>query len=283
MDNLIDFFSVLRRIILLGLTVYIAFSGILYLFQDQLIFFRQSIEPGRLQQINQRFPSAEEVTLDTGDNITLHGWLLNSSKEDPSPLLIYFGGNAEEVSRMIQEMEKIGEWSVLLVNYRGYGLSEGKPGEKAMINDAILLYDKFSKRNDIYAGQIAVMGRSLGTAMAVHLSAKRNIAATILISPFGSLEDVAGSNFPFMPVGLLLKHKFNLKNPAAAAVNPMLTLVASNDRIIPAHHSKKLFKAWKGEKRFRVIEHTDHNTISMGAGFWSSIKDFLHKQRLDNS
>jgi uncharacterized protein len=171
-------------------------------------------------------------------------------QKGPSPLLIYFGGNAEEVSWMIGEKENLPGWSILLVNYRGYGLSEGAPAEDVIFSDALLLYDIFSARDDIRSTEIAVMGRSLGTAPATYLSGKRKLAATVLISSFGSIEDVAKDSFPFIPVGHLLRHKFNVKPFASVAGNPMLSIVASEDRIIAKRHSDRLFKAWGGRKEW---------------------------------
>jgi uncharacterized protein len=274
-NNIIEWAAILRRILLLILTFYAIISGILYLFQNQLIFFKQGIAPGRLQHIREHFPGAEEVIVDTRDNTRLHGWLVHSGKEGPSSLLIYFGGNAEEVSWMIDQKNKFGDWSILLVNYRGYGLSGGRPGEEALLGDALLLYDTFSVREDINPDRIAIMGRSLGSAMAVYLSSNRAIAGSVLVSPFGSIEDIARSNFPFLPVSLLLKHKFNVLPLAAVSGNPMLTIIASDDTIIPPHHSERLFEAWKGEKELVVIENADHNNISYYSGFWEQIRDFL--------
>ena len=278
MDNYIETAAVIRRIILLAVTVFLLINGVLYVSQTNLIFFRQKIDPWRVEYIKNNYPEAEEVYIDTPDGKKLHGWLVHSSHKKPAPLLLYFGGNAEEVSWMIDEAGRFTGCSILLVNYRGYGKSEGSPDEQALLSDALLLYDTFSVRKEIDAERVAVMGRSLGTAMAVHISASRKVTYTVLVSPFASMEDLARSNFPFIPVRLLLKHKFNVLPQAASAGNPMLTLAASEDRIIPVRHSKRLFAAWKGQKIFHVIDHADHNTISLSSGFWNIIREFLNNQ-----
>ena len=278
MDNFIETAAVLRRVILLVLTVYLLITGILYVFQTNLIFFRQRIDPWRVEYIKNNYPEAEEVYIDTPDGKKLHGWLVHSSQEEPAPLLLYFGGNAEEVSWMIDEADRFTGWSILLINYRGYGKSGGSPDEQALFSDALLLYDTFSVRKEIDPERIAVMGRSLGTAMAVHISASRKVTHTVLVSPFGSMEDLARSNFPFIPVRLLLKYKFDVLPQAASAGNPMLTLAASEDSIVPLKHSERLFAAWKGQKVLHVIDHADHNTISFSRVFWNSIRRFLNNQ-----
>ncbi|TVR73937.1 MAG: hypothetical protein EA408_03645 [Marinilabiliales bacterium] len=277
MDNLLEAAVILRRIFLLVITVYLIIAALLYFFQESLIFFRQPLNAGRQQYIEQNYKQVEEVGLKTHDGKDLHGWLVKSDGNGPSPLLIYFGGNAEEVSWMIEEAGGLKGWSVLLMNYRGYGKSTGRPGETALLGDALLLYDVFSNRDDIDRNNIAVMGRSLGTAMAVHLSARRDVSKTVLVSPFGSMANIARENFPFIPVRILMRQKFHVLPFAQEAYNPMLTLVASNDNIVPARHSKMLYEAWQGAKSYHVIRNTNHNTISANPAFWEYVTAFLER------
>jgi uncharacterized protein len=276
MDYIADIMLVMRKIIIIVAVVYIAASAILYVFQDRLIFFRQTLTRERLQYIQDRFPGSEEVSIMTPDSIELRGWLLHGKSEGPSPLLIYFGGNAEEVSWMMEFGNRIHGWSFLLVNYRGYGMSGGKPGEKDMLSDALLLYDTFSTRNEIDEKNIVVMGRSLGTAVAVYLSANRPVAGTVLVSPYASIEELAQSNFPAFPVRLLLKHRFNVLPLASGIENPMLAIIASDDTIIPVIHSRRLYDEWKGEKSLREIPDSDHNTLILNALYWEYISRFLN-------
>ncbi len=277
MDNMIEIAVIIRRIVLLVITIYLIITALLYLFQNSLIFYRQPLDPARVAQVNRNHPGAEEITIQTHDNEELHGWIVHRSGKKPAPLLIYFGGNAEEVSWMIEETAGLEGWSVLLMNYRGYGKSSGKPGEEYLLSDALRLYDHFAKRDYVDRKNIAVMGRSLGTAMAIYLSANRDLSKTVLVSPFGSMASIASDNFPFIPVKLLMKHQFNMLPYARKADNPMLTLVASNDNIIPARHSRELFKTWRGIKSWQVIEHTTHNTISANPAYREYIHDFLGK------
>lgn len=91
----------------------------------------------------------ENIELKMKDGNQLRGWLVKNSKNDKSNLLIYFGANAEEVSSLIPRVEKLNDWSIALINYRGYGASEGTPEEKALCNDSLEIYDYFSRRSDI--------------------------------------------------------------------------------------------------------------------------------------
>jgi len=267
--------SILRKVTVTGLILYTAASVFLYFLQDRLIFLRQTVSAERLKHIRDNFPMAEEVTLKTHDGIRLHGWLVNGKNTGRSPLIIYFGGNAEEVSWMLEYKEKISDWSLLLVNYRGYGMSGGKPGEKALLADALLLYDEFSQRDDIDTANIVVLGRSLGTAIAIHVSAYRSVAGTILASPYASIEDIARISFPVFPVRYLLRHKFNMLKLASSIENPMMTMVACDDAIVPVKHSRRLYEAWKGNKEINVIPSSDHNSMPFNNLYWQYINDFL--------
>ncbi len=117
--------------------------------------------------------------------------------------MIYFGGNGEEVSWLVPEFSRVPDWAALLVNYRGYGLSEGQPSETKLYRDALALYDRATRRPDIDSGRVIVMGRSLGTGVATYLASQRPVAGVVLISPYDSLVQVAREAYPFLPVNLL--------------------------------------------------------------------------------
>jgi hypothetical protein len=98
--------------------------------------------------------------------------LLKNNFERNKSLIIYFGGNADEVSGMVPFYKRFPEWSLLLVNYRGYGISTGKPSQAALCSDALILFDTITK--NLFPQIVIVMGRSLGTGVAVHLAAHRS-------------------------------------------------------------------------------------------------------------
>ena len=274
---MVDILVFARKIIIPAAVLYMVFTALIFLIQDRMLFFRQGIDENTLKMIRKHYPAAEEVEIETSGGNILHGWLVHNRTEKPSPLLIYFGGNAEEVSHHIESAETYSPWSLLLVNYRGYGLSTGKPGEKALLEDALVIYDNFSARSDIDSQKIAVMGRSIGCGPAVYLSAERSLAGAVLVSPFASIEEVAVEAYPYLPVRLLLRNRFKMLPYAAKADNPMLALAGSDDRIIPARHSKKLYNAWAGEKILRIINNAGHNDITLFPGFEESIREFLVK------
>jgi hypothetical protein len=242
--------------------VVIGLPLLMYLAQDSLIFHPQPVREERRAAIAAH-GAAKSVFL-KGET-RLHAWHVPGD-----PLVIYFGGNAEEVSWMLDEVAArtpgVG-W--LLVDYRGYGSSGGAPSEGALVADALRWHDKFA------AGRTYVFGRSLGSGVAVQLAAQRPLAGVILVTPFDSLVDVARRHYPFLPVGWMLKHRFDSVALAPNITAPLLCVVAMDDDIIPVEHAKRLHDAWGGPKRWVALEGAGHNSTDNAANYWTSIVAFL--------
>ncbi|NJL58986.1 MAG: hypothetical protein HC887_04355 [Desulfobacteraceae bacterium] len=167
----------------------------MYLFQEKMLFIRTHTDQYFLKIIREKFPNAE-LWVDTRNHVRLHGWFRNASGLEKAPTIIYFGGNAEDISEQIFEFEPLKGWAVLLVNYRGYGLSQGSPSQENLFNDALSIYDHISRREDVDASRIVAMGRSLGSGVAVHLASQRPLAGVILVSPYDSIRNVAQKIYP---------------------------------------------------------------------------------------
>ncbi len=302
--------SSLQGILITIITFLIIFYIFLYLFQEKLLFFPQPVDSNLKTQILAQYPQAE-INISSPDGINLHGWLIHTpnnnilahipdSDLDPGPnpdsdsdvqttsdpqrkettskkpLLIYFGGNAEEVSSFILEAHHLQDWAILAINYRGYGNSAGSPSEKHIFNDAEFIYDWVCKNPIIDNTKIVVMGRSLGTGVAIHLASKKPILSIILVSPFDSIKRVAQKIYPFVPVSILLKHEFNSLPKARKLTIPMLALLAEDDRVINKKHSDHLIENWGGPHQKIVIKHSGHNTISFDPIYWEKITSFLN-------
>jgi hypothetical protein len=188
-------------------------------------------------------------------------------------MLIYFGGNAEEVSWLASTGGQYAGWSLLMLNYRGYGRSEGKPGEAALFADALQIYDYALSRAQ--GGRVAVMGRSLGSGVAVYLAAQRPVKGVILVSPYDSIESVAKGIYPYLPIGLMLKHRFDSLSRVPQIKVPLMCLVGSADSVIQRPHSERLFAAWGGPRQWREFRGADHNSLAAEQGYWQAIAAFL--------
>ena len=258
-----------------GLGVFIALCAVLYLRQEHLIFPRQPLADS-VRHATRTLPATTEIEVTAGDGTRLHGWLRHRVEATPPHgLLIYFGGNAEEVSGHIHDAEAFAPWSVAAFNYRGYGLSEGRPSETALVADALVIHDLLAQREDIDPRRIVVLGRSLGSGVAVQLAAMRPVRAVVLVSPYDSLRSLARKQYPFIPVSLLLKHPFDSLARAPGIETPLLILAGERDRLIPPALSRRLHDAWAGPKRWALIADADHNDIHARPGYWPEIHDFL--------
>jgi pimeloyl-ACP methyl ester carboxylesterase len=254
--------------------VIVGFPLLMYLMQDRLLFFPQPMDAGRREAIGKQFAFAKEVVIQSEGGQRLHAWFVPGEKQ--KPLVLYFGGNAEEVSWMIEEARaRVPGLGWLLVNYRGYGASEGAPSEAAISADALLWHDYAAK--ELGAKEVIAFGRSLGSGAAVYLASQRPLKAVVLVTPYDSLVEVAKRHYPYLPVSLMLRHPFDSIARAPTISTPLLCVAASRDEVIPAVHARRLFEAWGGPKRWLLLEEAGHNTTDSHPLFWQNVSEFLAK------
>jgi fermentation-respiration switch protein FrsA (DUF1100 family) len=240
-----------------------------WLGQDRLIFFPQpGVSTAHLPV------EAKPLEIVATDGTRLRGWIRTASAI-PAPVVLYFGGNAEEVSGTLADPRWPRNWAIVAINYRGYGTSEGTPGESNLVADAQVIHDTIAARPDMDARRIVALGRSLGTGVAVKLAAARPLAGAILVSPFDSLVEIGRTHYPWLPVSWLLRHRFDSAVDAGRVRAPLLAIIADRDSIIPRERSQALYDGWAGPKAWLVIPGTDHNTLSVPNVFWDGVAGFL--------
>jgi pimeloyl-ACP methyl ester carboxylesterase len=174
--------------------------------------------------------------------------------------IIYFGGNAEAVSYSLPALaDAFPDRSIYAMNYRGYGGSTGKPSESALIADALSLFD----RVHVDHPHIIVLGRSLGSGVAIHIASERPVERLVLITPYDSLLTVAAGQFHFFPLRWLMLDKFESWRYAPKVAAPTHLIAAQNDEIIPAASTEALYKHLpQSLATLTVIPDVGHNTIS---------------------
>jgi hypothetical protein len=261
------------------LTLACGYAGlllILYLMQDRLLFLGAHLDPGRAAGLAARAPDIEVVSLQAEAGVRVHGWYARA-RRSPAPALLYFGGNAEEVSWTLEPGARPAGFGWLALNYRGYGASGGRPGETALYRDAERAYDWLAARADVDRGRIAVFGRSLGAAVAIHVASVRPVRAAVLVTPFDSLLAVARRHYPYAPVAALLRHRFDSIGPARTVRAPALILAAGADDIIPPAHAERLYRAWTGERQWVLLENRGHNDVSAHPDYPRHIDAFLRR------
>jgi len=245
---------------------------LMYLLQDRLLFFPQPLGAAARAAIGRQFPFAREVFVRGDSGERLQAWYVPGGPR--KPLVIYFGGNAEEVSGMLEDAHtRVPGLGWLLVSYRGYGGSEGKPSEAAITADA-LRWHAYAVE-DLGATEVIAFGRSLGSGAAVFLASQRPLKAVVLVTPFDSLVEVAAHHYPLLPVRALLRHPFDSVSRAPGISAPLLCVAATRDDVIPPVHAHRLYEAWGGPKRWLLLEEAGHNTTDSHPLFWQNVTDFL--------
>jgi uncharacterized protein len=187
--------------------------------------------------------------------------------------LIYFGGNAEDTALNIDAFSvAFPDHSLYLVNYRGYGGSSGRPTEAGLTADALTAYDHVRSEHS----DITVMGRSLGSGVAVYLASERPVTRLVLVTPYDSLVNVARHHFRFLPVGALMRDRYDSASRAPQVRAPVLVVIAANDEIIPRARSEALVAAFPAEQvRTALIAGQGHNTLDLAPDYLGSVANFL--------
>ena len=197
--------------------------------------------------------------------------LVSTRPNTGSDALIYFGGNAEDVSRNMPDFSQaFPNYAIYLLHYPGYGGSSGSPSEQAIIADALALFDH------VYADHknIVVVGRSLGSGVAVRLASLRPVERLVLVTPYDSLGDVAARNYPFLPARWLLRDKFESWRYAPQVTAPTRIIVAEQDEVIPRTSTDRLRTRFQnGIVSYVVVPGVGHNTISDSADYLSLLKN----------
>jgi len=214
---------------------------------------------------------AEATThsLDVGAAM-LRGWVVNPGC---TRALVYFGGNGERLDswRELLAARFRGHTSYLFA-YRGYGASEGRPSQSALCEDALALVDHVTERHP--GGRVDLLGRSLGSAVAVHVATKRPVHHLVLITPFDSLVATAADLFPGLPVRLLIKDRWDSAAVAAHVQAPVLVLRAARDTIVRPARTEALVLALP-DPTVVSFPDSDHNTVSDAPTYWTAIAEFL--------
>ncbi|MNN53876.1 Alpha/beta hydrolase family protein [compost metagenome] len=179
--------------------------------------------------------------------------------------MIYFGGNAEDVTLNLPAFSQaFPDKAIYLLNYRGFGGSSGAPSEAALKRDALALFDLVHAKHP----NTAIVGRSLGTGVAIYLASQRPASRLVLITPYSSLEDLAAIKMSWFPVRWLLKDRFESWKEASRITVPTLLIAAEHDEIIPRSNTEKFYRYFPaGIASLEVIAGADHNSISQSPGY----------------
>ena len=253
--------------ILLLLTVF------LYIIVVAYFYFTQNSKIFNISEIPSNPPVALEnvkkISFKVDDTVVLDGVYKHADQKD-APLIIYFGGNADDATRFLQHAENLNDFNIVIFNYRGYLKSTGKPSEINLFNDALKIYDKFAD-----GSRVILVGRSLGSGVAVYLASKRKVSGVVLITPYDSIASLAKQKYPFLPIDLILKYKFESIKYIEKIKSPIAIIEVKNDTTIPNSNTLRLSKKIKNLSKIVVLEKTTHADVLSHPRFEESLKNLI--------
>ncbi len=234
---------------------YAGVVALLYLLQTSLVFPGSYLPSQRLN--SPRVP--ERLELPAREGAMLHGMLFPGARGE-ADVLIGFGGNAQDAELLGQDLAAdFPELNVVVFHYRGYGPSTGRPSEAAVLADALTIHDAMVAR--ISPGRVYAVGISLGSAVAAYLSKERPLAGVLLVTPFDSVEAIAKESYFWVPVGLLLRHRF----PAAAFMTgnptPAAVIAAAEDRVVKPPRTEALLAQLDNLVFQATLQDAGHETL----------------------
>lgn len=278
--------NIIPSIIIVVICGWMIFVSLVYLFQYQVLYTDSHVRKNFYEQIQLQEDQFENINLVTSDHVNLQGYLYKTKKKETTPLVIYFAGRGEEATNIAEYASKIKDgWALAFINYRGCGLSTGRQNNELLFSDAALIYDYFSKRDDIDHNNIVIISHSLGTGVAIHLASQRNVKGIILSCPYDKyVNGVIQDKLPLIPTKLLIKEEYNSVSIAQKLKVPVLFLLAEDDTTVIKSRSMELFNQWgsKAEK-LSVIKGTNHENITFNDVTWENINCFLDNSFKQNN
>jgi len=251
------------------LVLYLITVTLLYFAQRKLLYF-PTVKSPPVKSANVNTPTEQHhgIAFHVNEQ-TIQAWQLNPRA---SHALLYFGGNAEDVAANIEPFRQLfPHHTVYLINYRGYGASTGTPSEQALTQDALAIYDQLASDYQT----ISVIGRSLGSGVAVNLSAVRAIKKMILVTPFDSTLNVAQDIYWMFPLSYLLKDKFESWRKVESINADSLVIIAEQDEVIAPKYGHNLANYFATKPKLKVIVGAGHNNIAVFSAYQQAIAEFM--------
>ena len=255
--------ELLLRIAIVAGGIYLGVCLLLYLLQDRMLFFPQPLDA------DPEGPNVEPAVVER-DGVALRGWVVNPRSN--GPLLFYFSGNAEEVSGLTGVFARLDAVSVL-INYRGYGASDGKPNAADLIDDAAAVVVEMRTR---LGGDrpVILFGRSLGSGIAALAARSGPVDGIILLSPYRSIGHIARRRYPFAPIRWLLRQNIDASLAIDSFPERVLVLHARRDRVVPTAESLAFLELLP--TRPEVLEFVGPHNIALATPeVWEAIEEFV--------
>ena len=224
----------------------------------------------------------EDLTLTASDGIRINAWFLPAA---PSPLtnlpprttVLFFHGNAGNIADRFEKLDVLHSLGadVLIIDYRGYGRSEGKPNEAGTYHDAQAAYVYLTKTLNREPKTVVVYGESLGSAVAADLASKVEVGGLVLEEAFTSIPDVGQKMFPFLPVRWLVRNKYDTLSKMPRIHAPVLILHSRDDEFFDIRHAQRLLAAANEPKLFWELTASHNEPVANRRHFIAGMEKFL--------
>ena len=213
-----------------------------------------------------------DFTMPAG-GVQVSGWVVNPGQ---ARALVYFGGNGEGLGWLRPELERrFPDHTSYLVAYRGYGASDGRPSQRALTSDALVLVDHVADRHP--DAPVDVVGRSLGSGVAMQVAARRPIERLVLVTPFDSLAATAGDLFPRLPVQRLIHDRWDSAAVAPDVRAEILVLRAGRDDVVRPPRTDALLAVLAPGTAVVDFPDAGHSNLSEDPAYWTALQDFLSR------
>jgi uncharacterized protein len=260
MSTLVRMLRILISLLVVAVLLYGLACVLLLVFQRSLIYFPQPRSMGSSTTVLELVQPDAKV-------------LVSVRPRPGQNAILYLGGNAEDVSlNLLPFSQAFPDQALYFLHYRSFGGSTGSPTEEALDRDALALFDQIQADH----AHVVIIGRSLGSGVALRLASERPAARLILITPFNSLLQLAESRLPYFPINKLLRDTYESGQYAPLIKVPTLLIVAQNDEIVPRASTDQLYARFnKGVAAMQVIPGTGHNDISDSPQYLTLIGGWL--------
>ena len=267
-----------RRLTRLGVAlagIYLAICVLMVAFEESLLF-HPTVMPSGVRELLLERAEIEPIEVDAGE-VMLHGFFVQGEGDAPRPTLLYFGGNAEQIWRRVDDVPgpNGARFNRAYLAYRGYEGSGGSPAADDLLADALRFYDHVVGRPDVDAETIVVRGTSLGTGLATHVAHERPVAGVVLLAPYDRLENVAAGHYPWLPVRVLMRNDIDSLARAPEISVPLLLAHGEADEVIPVEHGRALAAAWRGPVEELYLPTANHNDLGGRRETTSAVDTFL--------
>ena len=204
------------------------------------------------------------------DGATLRGWEVNPGRDRA---LVHYGGNGEGLDWLVPEhARRFPDHTSYLVSYRGYGASDGTPSERRLTRDALAVFDHAAAR---HAGRVDVVGRSLGSGVAMQVAVRRPLERLVLVTPFDSLVDTAADLYPWLPVRHLLQDRWDSWSLASRLRSRVLVIRAGRDVVVRPARTDRLLEVLPADTEVLDLSTAEHGSLHEDPAYWPAIEEFL--------